>query len=185
MDGTSTPNRRASHLLALAQRRRTDAGRVAALAVRGGERGHHRRRRRIARGADRKVDDATRELVSHVGQRVEPVVGIRRRDEARLLERHQDGTSREVNTAQRVREPAGLPAKVVSRTTYSARRPTDGRLNRARTRIRVVVHARQDFASRWSAARTSPRSYGTTSLTTSARPQAVEMAVSRSSNLDR
>ena len=135
-------------------------------------------------GADRKVDDATRELVSHVGQRVEPVVGIRRRDEARLLERHQDGTSREVNTAQRVREPAGLPAKVVSRTTYSARRPTDGRLNQARTRIRVVVHARHRTSpSRWSAARTSPRSYGTTSSTTSATARRrSEMAVSRSSN---
>ena len=96
-----------------------------------------------SQGADREVDDATRELVSQGGQRVEPVVGIRRRDEARLLEGGIRRHGTEVNTAQRP-EPDSRRGCVTDHVV--GQRPTDGRLNRPDADPRVVVHARQDFA---------------------------------------
>ena len=83
-------------------------------------------------------------------------------------------------------QPAGVVAgsgRTPSPTTNSANRPAEGRLRRARTRTPSSACAVESTSpSRWIEARTSPRSYGTSSSVTmaSARRRS-DAAVSRSS----
>ena len=116
-----------------AQRFGADARRVSAFGVRRRQRGDHRGSRCVARRADRQVDDAAVVLGGQLGERVEPVVGVRRWNE-------------------RLRGHAGA-------TTNSVRRPRDASASLARTRMppsSCVVDTTSP--SRCNDAITSPRS---------------------------
>jgi hypothetical protein len=155
--GTSTSNRRRSSPDRAAQRRAADARRVAALALLSPSASTTAGRRRVARRADRQVDDAALECRRQRGQAVE--LGRTGRAAARSR-RIAHGRSWQLDHP--ARSTAVRPS--ARRTRRGGRRDASAR--RARTRTPSVSwNVDTTSPSRCTAASTSPRSYGMSSST--------------------